>query len=372
MLGRPPRTNAWEIGIAISVAAAIAGVTELLAQESLRENRPIVIDRVLAKVNGEILTQSDLENRQVNEIRLRGLRPTSDAELLQVLSQFTPEIVATMVDELLMVQRGRNLGFNFSDKVFDEFLTNARGVFRVPGQEKDFESNEEVLQAFEEMEGITRQELRRTIERQMLSRQAMQIDILNKVSITDTEAREYYQENLAEYTTPATAALREMLIAVSDNASANTEEEARTVAQTTTARLRSGEDFAVLAAEISDSPSKANGGKIGPLMVSEYAEPIQDIINDLENGEVADPIRTAQGYQIVMLDLRVDPYVRPFDEVRDDISSSVFGDRRNEAYNQLLKKLRTEAVINWHTGELEEMYDEYRTANPDVVVAPIR
>ena len=78
-----------------------------------------------------------------------------------------------------------------------------------------------------------------------------------------------------------------------EGALGSAEEEAKTVAETTVARLRQGEDFAVLAAEVSDSPSKANGGKIGPLLVSEYSKPIQDIINGLENGEVADPIRTA-------------------------------------------------------------------------------
>ena len=372
MLGRTSGFGILGIGLALGLAGAIGSIAELSAQQPQDENKPLIIERVLVKVNGEILTQSDLENRQVNELQLRGYRPTTNTELLRLLAEVTPEIVATLVDELLMVQRGRGLGFNFSDEVFDDFLTNARGVFRVPGQEKDWENNEEVLQAFEETEGISRQELRRTIERQMLSRQAMQIEILNKVSITDTEARAYYEENIPEYTTPATAALREILIGVPENASASAEEEARTVAGTTVARLRQGADFAVLAAEVSDSPSKANGGKIGPLLVTEYAEAIQDIINGLENGGVADPIRTAQGYQIVMLDLRVDPYVRPFDEVSDDISSSVFGDRRNEAYNELLKRLRTQALFEWHSDELKEMYETYRADNPDIAVAPLR
>ena len=364
---------ALAMGVAMTAVTAMTTTLVVVAQEGAPdENRPIVIERVLVKVNGEILTQSDLENSQVNEVQLRRLRPTTDAELMRILNEITPGILAKQVDELLMVQAARGLGFNFTDEIFDEFLTNARGVFRLPDQEGDFESNEEVLQAFEESEGITPLELRRTIERQMLSRQAMQIEILNKVSITDTESREYYEENLDEYTTPATAALREILIGVGADASPAAEEEARTVAGTTVARLRDGEDFAVLAAELSDSPSKANGGRIGPLMVTEYVEAIQELIAGLENGEVADPIRTAQGYQIVMLDLRVEPYVRPFDEVRSDISSSVFGDRRNAAYNELIKRLRSQAVLEWKSDELKQAYETYRAANPNVEVGPVR
>ena len=351
-----------------------AGVCLLLAPAAAGQEGPSsqVIERILVKVNGEFLTQSDLENRQVNEVQLRRLRPTTDPELMRILAQITPGLLATMVDELLLVEHARSVGFNFSDAVFDEFLTNARGVFRVPGQERDFESNEEVLQAFEEAEGVSPRELRRTIERQMLARQAMQVEILNKVTITDVEAREFYDANLVDYTTPATAALREILIAVPEQASAQAEEEGRTVAATTVARLRDGADFAVLAAEVSDSPSKANGGRVGPLLVTEFAEPIQELIEGLEVGDVAEPIRTAQGYQIVMLDLRADAYVRPFEEVREDISSSVFGDRRNVAYNELLMRLRDAAVIKWHDEALEQMYDGYRAANPEIQAPPLR
>ena len=363
------RLDIHGIGLAFGIAASIMVVCEAGAQEA---NEPYFVERVLVKVNGEILTQSDLENRQVNEIQLRGLRPTTTAELARIIAEVTPEVIAVQVDELLMVQTARGMGFDFTDEIFEEFLTNARGVFRVPGQEKDFETNEEVLQAFEESEGISRQELRRQIELQMLSRQAMRVEILDKVSMTDVEAREYYTENADEYTTPATAALREILIAVLEQVSAGAEEEARTVATTTVARLRDGADFGVMAAELSDSPSKANGGRIGPLMVTEYSKPIQELIAGLEVGEVADPVRTAQGYQVVMLDLRIDAYVRPFDEVRDEITSSVFGDRRTEAYNKLMKKLRGEAIMEWHSDELKQAYENYRTANPEVAILPIR
>ena len=362
-------------GIALAMGVAMTAMTTTLvvAQEgALDENRPIVIERVLVKVNGEILTQSDLENGQVSEVQRRGLRPTTDAELIRILSEITPGILAQQIDELLMVQVARGLGFNFTDEIFNDWLTNSRSFFSLPDQEGEFQNNEDVLQAFEESEGMTRLELRRAIEHQMLAQQAMQIEILSKVSITDTESREYYEENIDDYTTPATAALREILIGVGADASPSAEEEARTVAWTTVARLRDGEDFAVLAAELSDSPSKANGGRIGPLMVTEYAEAIQELIAGLENGEVADPIRTAQGYQIVMLELRVAPSVRPFDEVRDGISSSVFGDRRSAAYSELITRLRRQAVLEWKNDELKQAYEAYRAANPNVEVGPGR
>ena len=329
-------------------------------------------DPVLVSINDEDITRSDLRTHQVAEVRQLGRRPTTNAELGQVIAEVTPRAVATAVDELLMAQRARALGYPFTENLFQQFLMNARGVFRFEGQTKDFDSNEEVLQAIQESEGLTEREVRRMIERQMLSQRTMQLEILDRVRLTEAEAREYYDANIEDYTTPATAALREILIAVPRAARTSADQAAKSEAEGIVARLRKGEDFATLAANVSNSPSSANGGRVGPLLVSEYAEPIQEIIRTLEVGEVADPIRSRQGYQILMLDLRIDAYVRPFDELRDEITNSVFGDRRNAAYNTLLRTLRSEAAIEWHHDELRQIYEHYRAANPDAQAQPIQ
>jgi len=211
-----------------------------------------------------------------------------------------------------------------------------------------------------EAEGMDMGELRRTMERQMLVSQVQQVEILNKIRMTDTEAREYYEQNLDQFTTPATATLREILIEVPEGAAGVNvfaDEQARTVARTTTARLRDGEDFATIAAEVSDSPSKANGGLIGPLLVSEFSEGIQALIAPLQIGEVADPIRTPQGYQIVMLEDRTEATARPYEEVRDEIAQNVFGGRRVTEYAEYLETLRENAIIEWKNEELQMAYD---------------
>jgi len=262
-------------------------------------------------------------------------------------------VLTTAVDELLLVQRGRELGYQLSDEQFEGILENLR-------RENDFADNEELAEALMEAEGMDMGELRRTMERQMLVSQVQQVEILNKIRMTDTEAREYYEQNLDQFTTPATATLREILIEVPEGAAGVNvfaDEQARTVARTTTARLRDGEDFATIAAEVSDSPSKANGGLIGPLLVSEFSEGIQALIAPLQIGEVADPIRTPQGYQIVMLEDRTEATARPYEEVRDEIAQNVFGGRRVTEYAEYLETLRENAIIEWKNEELQMAYD---------------
>ena len=321
---------------------------------------PIIIERILVKVNGEIVTQSDLESRQVAEIRNRGVVPGSNAELARLINDVTPGVITAAVDELLMVQKGRELGYSMSDSQFEGFVENLVA-------ENGFDEVAELEAALRETEGLTMGDLRRLMERQMLVSQVQQVEIINRVGLTDVEAREYYDSHLEEFTTPATATLREILIGVPEGTTgvnAASDEQARTVAETTVARLRAGEDFATLAAEVSESPSKANGGLIGPLRVDEYSDVIRQFIETLDVGGVADPLRTPQGYQIVMLEERTSAVADPYENVRDDIANSVFNDRRTAEYAEYLETLRDEATIEWKNDDLRQAYDDYLAANP--------
>ena len=60
-----------------------------------------IIERVLVKVNGQIISQTDLETRQINEIRSRGVPPRNNVELANLVREITPSVIANAVDELL-------------------------------------------------------------------------------------------------------------------------------------------------------------------------------------------------------------------------------------------------------------------------------
>ena len=359
VLHRSPLVGIIALGVLATATAGHAQPTEAAG------NLLTIVERVLVKVNGQIITQTDLETRQINEIRARGIQPQNNIELANLIREITPVVIASAVDELLLVQRGRDLGYRLSDDQFDEIIANLKA-------ENQFESDEEFEQALRESEGLSLPELRRVMERNMLVNQIQQVDVLSRVSITDVEAREYYDTHLEEFTEPGTATLREILIAVpegADGVNVVAADAARVVAETTVARLRGGEDFQTLADELSDSPSKSNGGLIGPLLVGDYSETIQGVIASLDIGEAADPIRTPQGYQVVMLEDRTDDLVRSFNEVRDNISNNVFNDRRLEEYADYVEALRDEAIIEWRNEELRQLYEAFR-ADPANTGAP--
>src|SRR4051812_951952 len=92
-----------------------------LAAATTRPLRAEIIEQVLVKVNGEILTKSDLEQRQVAALRQQNhnFRPEdlkSDEAVKAALAEVTPEVISDAVDELLLLQRGKELNYGLSDE----------------------------------------------------------------------------------------------------------------------------------------------------------------------------------------------------------------------------------------------------------------
>src|SRR5213592_876283 len=145
------------------------------ATEALRAE---VIEQILVKVNGEIFTKTDLEQRQVSALRQKGQQidlksDPSNQQLRKALDEITPQIIVDAVDEMLLVQRGRELGYKLSDEQFKSVVDNIR-------KENKIES-EEQFQAALKSENMTMADLRRNLERSMIVQRVQQNEVMSKI-----------------------------------------------------------------------------------------------------------------------------------------------------------------------------------------------
>ena len=336
-------------------ALLVAGSGSLLGAD--------ILERILVKVNGDIITKTELEERQVSYLRQLRQQGTitsqnTDAELMEALSAAVPRLIVDSINELLLVQRGREIGLAMSDERFTEIVANIKTDNNIESDE-DFEL---VLQ----QEQMTIDDLRRALERQFIISRVQQIDILSRVAMTETEAREYYEVHPEEYRSPARITLREILIAAPDSAAAESERlnpaveaQLRARVEAVQRRILAGESFAAIAADVSDAPSKANGGLIGPLDEGDLAEVILEQLEGLSAGEVSEPVRTPLGYQLLQLETATEATRLPFEQVRDDISTRVFTERRNAEFSRYMAELRNQAIIEWQDDELRKAYEAY-------------
>jgi peptidyl-prolyl cis-trans isomerase SurA len=332
----------------VGLVASLAGVAA----------RAEVIEQVLVKINGEIFTKTDLENRQVAALRQMGQQvdpktDPSDAQLKKMLDDVTPQLLVNVVDEILLVQRGHELGYTMSNDRFQSIVDSIKKDNKI--------ETEEDFQAALKQENMTLSDLRRNLEKQMIVSQVQQNEVLSRIAVSDDEARRYYDAHKSEFTSPQTVTLREIFVAVpGDGVTLNVgrDEDARAKAEDIRKRAVAGESFEKLAADLSDAPSKANAGLIGPLNLNDLSQDIKTLLAPMKPGDVTQVLRSAKGYQLLKLESISTAELMPFDKARDQIGERVFTGKRTEEFQKYLEKMRGQAIIEWKNPELKKAYEE--------------
>ena len=316
--------------------------------------RADIIEQVLVKVNGEIITKSDLEQRQIAALRQKNpnLRPDSEAALQKALAEVTPEVIVSAVDELLMVQKGKELGYSMTTERFNSIVENIK-------KENKIESDEALVAALKQ-ENMTMADLRHQLERTMMVQQVQQTEVMQKLQVTDTELKSYYEAHKNEFGTVPNVTLREITINVpvtAQGVNVAQDDAAKEKAEEVRGKIVAGEPFARLAADYSDSGSKANGGLVGPLAKTDLSEELQKAIAGLKTGGVTPVLRTARGYQIIKIESLQDSTTRTFEDAKNDIADKIAGGKRQGEMVKFITKLRAEAIIEWKNDEIKKAYE---------------
>ncbi|HYU77383.1 MAG TPA: peptidyl-prolyl cis-trans isomerase [Vicinamibacterales bacterium] len=343
-------------------AWAVAIVTSLALGATARAD---IIEQILVRVNGDILTKSDLEQRQVMALRQRdpNFRPSSDAELQKALVEVTPSVIVDAVDELLLVQRGRELGYSLGNEQFQSILENIK-------KENKLETDEQ-FQAALKQEGMTLDDLRKQLERNLLVSRVQQVEVMSKISVSEDEVKKFYDENKGSFSTPPQITLREILIAVPETdkgINVAADDEAKAKAEAVRKRALAGEAFDKLASDLSDSGSKANGGLIGPISRDDLSPDFLKQIQEMKPGEVSPVLRTQRGYQLIKLESSVGAKQKTLDEARAEISDKIAGNKKQGQLEQYLEHLRAQATIDWKNAEIKKAFEvglqQRKTAEP--------
>jgi len=156
-----------------------------------------------------------------------------------------------------------------------------------------------------------------------------------QVTISAEDASDYYESNIEQFKSPQTVQARHILIKVDEKATPEQVEEARQRIEDVHQMAIAGEDFAELAAEFSEGPTKTKGGDLGTFTRQDMVKPFSDKAFAMQAGEISEPVRTQFGWHIIKVE-RVNPAsVRSLDEARSEIEAKLKADRsRSLAYDE--------------------------------------
>lgn len=333
----------------------------LLAAASVAP-RAEIIEQIIVKVNGEIFTKTELEQRQIQALRARNRNLTeedikNDVALRQALNEVTPQVLLEVVDEMIIMQQGRDRGWRLGDEQFNGIVERIR-------KENKLESDE-AFQAALAQEGMSLDDLRRNLERQMIVSR-VQSDAVGRLQVTEEEARQYYAAHQDEFASQASLTMREILVEVpsqGEGAEQAFNAAADDAAKERAAQLRvrvttGGEDFAAVAGKESASASRANGGLIGPINVEDLEPTLRAQVEKMSPGDVTEPVRTQSGYRIFKIETLSPKTIKPFAEVREQISNRVYQQKAGVELRKHIGKLRAQALIEWKNAELQKLYEQ--------------
>src|SRR5713101_2420843 len=206
--------------VRLSAAALLGGGALVLSDSS----RAQIIERVVAKVSGDIVTQSEFEARQLAAVQAAHIDPD---QVESYLRQNNARILQEAVDDLLITQRAADLGIRLRPEYVQDVIEGIKKENNIPD---DAELKRQLRR-----EGMSLDDLKRNIERSVLRRQVLSRELEPKTQVTDAEARAAYEKSNADYAKSAAVHLQEIVVA--------DEELAKDLAR----RARGGEDFSALA-----------------------------------------------------------------------------------------------------------------------------
>ncbi len=299
---------------------------------ALGASQPEIVERVVAKVNGRIITMTELDDEMKTVLEQLGPAASAEEERLR-MAELRPEVLQSMIDNMLVLQLATERGLEVPPRYFEEWKANVM-------EEMSLESEEELTRQME-LQGMNMAQFKKQWEEGLLIQEIRRIEVDNKVSVNEPEIEKYYHEHISEYTQPAKVRFREIVVRFD----ASTEFEAVDKAKRLHQDLLQGASFAEVARLHSDSSSRDAGGDLGFFEKGELAEPLNEVAFSLAPGEISEVLRMGAAFYIVKVEETTEEHTLPVEDVRKTIADSIYQESVQEQSKKYITKLREQAII---------------------------
>jgi peptidyl-prolyl cis-trans isomerase C len=186
-----------------------------------------------------------------------------------------------------------------------------------------------------------------------LTREYLERIVAGGVSLSEDDIRKYYEENIERFQLQEQVRARHILIRVNEQMDDAAKKQARTKAEDLLAQVRGGSDFVALAQEYSeDLSSKNRGGDLGMFGRGRMVPEFEAAAFGLQPGQTSDIVETSYGYHIIKVEERQEGSVKPFDEVREMIETTLTSEKKREAIDNFIQQAMQDAKAEVDTEAL--------------------
>lgn len=324
---------------------AVMGEVDLgPAQGPLPKKRPLprppaqyrtTIDRVVAVVNNEIITLSELEEQLYDKIvDLR--RSYSGSERQKRIDDLKKEQLQLMVNAKLQINASKKFNINVPEKDIDAAIAEIK---------RENSLSDEAFNALLKKNDVGLDEYKSQIKEQILLRKVQNFAVRSRVQLNEKEIEEYYAKNIDKFKEPDEVKARQIFFLTEENSPPEEVNKVRNKAEAVLRMAKSGADFAELASKYSEDVSGEKGGDLGFFKRGEVLPAIEKAAFSLNEDEISELVRTKYGFHIIKVEkLRVSQE-KPLAAVKDKIKEALFRKKAEEKLEQWLNELREDAFI---------------------------
>lgn len=294
-------------------------------------NAAEVIDKIVAVVNEDVITRSELEESMhpfVADYRLR----YGEENLSDRMDEARQDALNRMIEEKLILQFAIKKEFEAEDEEIEE---------RIKAAKTRFETEEDFYGTLKES-GMTVSKLRKKYKEQILMKKLVRGLINTKVHISPTQIAAYYYGHRENFTSPNMIRFKVILLKPTTE---RDKQQTKALALEIIDRINSGEGFDRLVKEYSQGPNVDKGGDMGYMAEGSILKVLEDTISSLSLGETSGVIETEAGFNIVELTDRKEARVKDIVEVKAFIKERLFQREAELALREFVYKLKEDAYI---------------------------
>ncbi|MCU0225045.1 MAG: peptidyl-prolyl cis-trans isomerase [Acidobacteria bacterium] len=292
------------------------------------------VEEIVAWVNDDVVLLSELRTteQQALSAMMKGKR-VSSGEMSAKVAEVQNQMLMSLISNRLLVQEAERL-YDVNE-IGKDLIKRWR-------ERNDVKSDEQFDRILKDELHMSRADLQDKLISGAAPDYVIDTQVTRSISVSDKEARQYYDEHRAEFLTPGQVTFREIVLLAESNEQkrARMDEAVDLVEQ-----AKRGADFAKLVEAESEGPSKSLGGLIGPVAPSDLAESVAEAIVKTPAGQVVGPIPTPVGWQIVKIEQKLDEKITPFEQARARCEEAVRQEKFPVVYEKFMTGLWEAATV---------------------------
>jgi len=302
---------------------------------------PSVVDQIVAKVNGDIVSQDELGRFTRDMTKQLQAQGANASQIQQELQRQQKDVLRNRIDELLLTQRGKELNINVDPEI-SKYLADLQRRAKITDPEKfhDF---------IREQSGMSYEDFLSETKNQYLTREVIGQEVGRRLSFSDKEIADYYEAHKKDFMREEKVFLSEILISTEGKdpgAVVAAENKAKQIAE----EAKRGQRFADLARDNSDGVTAKDGGVLGGYKKGDLNKQFEDAVWNLPKGGVTPPIKIATGFEVFKVDDHTKAGLLPLADAKPEIENALYGPKMEPKVREYLTDLRKHAFLQIKPG----------------------